>query len=153
MEKVAVHLETPVVDVPVTMQLKLQQSIPRVLEVPQIQFNDRVLQLPVASQTWVPTVQTVLKTVRSNRCSSWEWLMRPLLCNDRCPWSRQRSSLEVDAAVIMQRQVPADRWRWCRRCSLVVDVAVSMQRQVPAAPGGAQTSSSTKSWIASEGDF
>ena len=36
---------------------------------------------------------------------------------------------------------------------MVVDVAVSMQRQVPAAPGGAQTSSSTKSWIASEGIF
>ena len=48
---------------PVTMQLKLQQSLPRVLEVPQIQFNDRVLQLPAASQTWVPTVHTVLKTV------------------------------------------------------------------------------------------
>ena len=52
----------------------------------------------------------------------------------------------------MQRQVPADRWRGCRRCSLVVDVAVSIQRQVPAALG-AQTSSSTKSWIASDGDF
>ena len=34
---------------------------------------------------------------------------------------------------------------------MVVDVAVSMQRQVPALPGGVQTSSSTKSWIASEG--
>ena len=68
-DKVTVHLETPVVDVPVTMQLELQQSIPRVLEVPQIQFNDRVFQLPFASQTWVPTVQTVLKTLRSHRCS------------------------------------------------------------------------------------
>ena len=95
MDEAAVHLETPAVDVPVTVQLKLQQSIPRVLEVPQIQFNDRVLQLPFASQTWVPTVQTVLKTVRSHWCSSWEWSKLPPLCNDRCRWSRQRSSLPL----------------------------------------------------------
>ena len=52
-----------VVDVPVIISDKLQQSIvDENLEVPKIQFIDRVVDIPVVLQRRVPTVQTVQKT-------------------------------------------------------------------------------------------
>ena len=51
-------------DVPVLVQLQFQQSSPNVImKVPQIQFIVRLRELPVLSQRWVLTVQTVQKIV------------------------------------------------------------------------------------------
>ena len=52
-----------VVDVPVFISDKIQQSIVfEDVEVPQIQFFDRVVDIPVSTQRRLPTVQTVQKT-------------------------------------------------------------------------------------------
>ena len=48
--------------VPVIMQLKLQQSFVVSVDVPQIPFIDRVLDISAASQRQVRTVQIVQKT-------------------------------------------------------------------------------------------
>ena len=53
------------VDVPVIMQLKFQQSVPlEKVKVPQVQFLDRLLEHPVVPQRWVRTVETVQKNWR-----------------------------------------------------------------------------------------
>ena len=87
------------------------------LEVPQILFIVRVLDIPVMPLRQVRTVQTVQKVSDSTGCrflgvvdmpvvvldkcmiqtvqktaefAVWGWLQSPSLCNDRCPvWSRQ----------------------------------------------------------------
>ena len=43
--------------------LKLPAPAARQVEVPQIQYEDQVVQVPVQKQVHVPTVQTVQKTV------------------------------------------------------------------------------------------
>ena len=52
-----------VVDVPVILQVEFQQSKLYVWMVAQIQFIDRVLELPLVQQRSVPTAQTMQKTV------------------------------------------------------------------------------------------
>ena len=49
-------------DVPVIVQLEFQQSSFETVEVPQLQFLDRLPDIPVATQRQVLTVQTVQKT-------------------------------------------------------------------------------------------
>ena len=88
------------------MQRKFQQSKPIVLEVPQILFIVRVLDIPVMPLRQVRTVQTVqlfgcpvdMPVVVLDKCmiqtvqktEGLGWLPCPSLCNDRCPvWSRQ----------------------------------------------------------------
>ena len=59
----AVRFWTPVMDVPVFVQLLLLQSFPlEKVKVPQIQFLDRLLEHPVVLQRRVRTVQIVQKT-------------------------------------------------------------------------------------------
>ena len=50
------------IDLPVIVQLEFQQSFFETVEVPQIQFSDRVRDIPVVTQRWVLTVQIVHKT-------------------------------------------------------------------------------------------
>ena len=50
------------IDLPVIVQLEFQQSFFETVEVPQIQFSDRVLDIPVVTQRWVLTVQIVKMT-------------------------------------------------------------------------------------------
>ena len=73
------------VDVPVIMQLENQQSKYENLDVLQFLFIDRVLDIPVVTQTSVRAVQKLCrKPSRFHGCSSWALSTRPLLCNDRC---------------------------------------------------------------------
>ena len=75
-----------VVDVPVIISDKLQQSIVHEnVEVPQIQFIDRVVDFSVVLQRRVPTVQTVQKTGE----------IPPVVFLDK-----------VETPVVVQRQVP-----------------------------------------------
>ena len=65
------------------LQLEFQQSQHEWEKVPQVQFFDRVLDIPVATQRCVPTVQTVQVVV--SQVQSWVRLStRPLLCYDWC---------------------------------------------------------------------
>ena len=48
-------------DVSVIMQLEFQQSSFETVEMPQIQFIDRLPDIPIVTQRWVLTVQTVQK--------------------------------------------------------------------------------------------
>ena len=62
----------------------LQRQVPavqvvHVLEGPQIQFIDRVLDLPVVQRRRVPTVLLCRRPARSHRCSSWTRLMTPVV--------------------------------------------------------------------------
>merc|ERR1712064_129760 len=54
-----------VVDVPVIMQRQVPavQRVQKMVEVPQLQFIDRVVDIPVVQQRQVPTVQTVQQTI------------------------------------------------------------------------------------------
>ena len=80
----------PAVDVPVTTQLKFQQSLQYVfVKVPQIQFIVRLRTLSCA-QTRVLTVRAVQKSSNSTGQFLERLLPHPLLCYDRCQgWSRQ----------------------------------------------------------------
>ena len=68
----------PVMDVPVIIQLKFLQSYENV-EVPQIPFLDRVLQLPVVLQRHVRAVQTLQK-LEIPPCSSSTNVLRAHCC-------------------------------------------------------------------------
>ena len=81
-----------VVDVPVIISDKLQQSFVESVEVPQTQFIDSMVGFPVASQRQGSECK-LYRRRRFARCSSWIGT-RPSLCNDRAGWSRQ-FSLEV----------------------------------------------------------
>ena len=68
-----------VVDVSMIMQLEFQQSKYETAKVPQIQFVDRLPDVPVVTQRWVLTVQTVQKTGDSTHA---------VCCGRRsCAWS------------------------------------------------------------------
>ena len=109
-----------VVDVPVITQLELQQFMAyENVEVPQIQFIVTVLDIPVATQRRLPTVQTVLKTGESHRCSSWTRLMTPVAFQRLVP-GRDRAENCGGSAVAQVVDVPVVQF---------VD-AVIMQRQV-----------------------
>ena len=74
-----------VVDVPVIVSEKLQQSIVHEnLEVPQIQFVDRVVDFQLCSSVVFPQCILCRRPARSHRWCSWTRLRRPLLYNDRC---------------------------------------------------------------------
>ena len=72
------------VDVPVTMLDKIQQSMPEKLEVPQIQFLDRLVDIQLVC---VGAAQCTLCT-------------RPWSCTGPVPW------YGVDVPVVVQQQVP-----------------------------------------------
>ena len=75
-----------VVDVPVIISDKFQQSIVyEDVEVPQIQFIDRVVDLSVVLQRRVPTVQTVQKTGE----------IPQLQFLDRCQVGTEQKTVEV----------------------------------------------------------
>ena len=109
-----------VVDVPVIISDKLQQSFVESVEVPQTQFIDSMVGFPVASQRQGSQCK-LCRRRRFARCSSWIGT-RPSLCNDRPDGP--------DSSV----------WR-CTRCSScqVVDVPAVSQvvPEFPAKPGGA----------------
>ena len=60
------------VDVSVTMLDKFQQSMLEKLEVPRIQFFDRLVNIPVGLR-WRCTAHTVQRTVEFHRSSSLVW--------------------------------------------------------------------------------
>ena len=80
-----------VVDVPVIMQRKFQQVMPIDIEVPQILFIARVLDIPVMPLRRVRTVQTADSTAQllGNQ------LTRPLFFNDRSRAWFSRSAIAV----------------------------------------------------------
>ena len=71
-----------VVDVPVVIQHKFQQSFVDFFKVPQLQFIDRVLVFPVMPQSLVRTVETVQKVGDSTAQFLGRQLTRPLFFND-----------------------------------------------------------------------
>ena len=76
-------------DVLAIMQLVFQQFYEfDILKVPQIEFIDRVLDIPVVTQEWVLTVQTVQRNVK----------IPQVQCLGKV----------ADVPVVVQRQVP---WR------------------------------------------
>merc|ERR1712209_380195 len=54
-----------VVDIPVVQQRQVPtvQTVQKTVEVPQLQFIDKVVDIPVVAQRQIPMVQTVEKTV------------------------------------------------------------------------------------------
>ena len=81
-------------DVSVTMLDKFLQSKPyEILEVPQIQLIDGVVDVPVVLQRQVPT-----GPLSRSRCSSWTRLLTsPLLRNDRCAVAVRRQGRGAEA--------------------------------------------------------
>ena len=71
-----------VVDVPVVICDKLQQVFVEYVEVPQLQFFDRVVVQLLHRDRY--TVQTVQKSVEILQAQFLDWLGHPLLYNDRC---------------------------------------------------------------------
>ena len=79
--------DVAVVDAPVIMQLKFQQSFVVSVDVPQIPFIDRVVDIPVASQRQVCTALICRRPLRFHSCSSWTSLSCPSV--QRQVWYRQ----------------------------------------------------------------
>ena len=80
-------------------------------DVPQIQFINRVLGIPVVPQRQVFTVPNCAEYGRLHWCSAWVRLLpRPSLCNDRCR-----------VVQTVQKTV----WR-CRCCSLLTRLSTSL---------------------------
>ena len=97
------------------MQLKFQQSFVVSVDVPQIPFIDRVVDISAASQRQVRTMQIVQKTGDSPGAVLGSVGTRPLLCNDRLYGADSAETVEVP-------QVQYSDW--------VVDVpAVAVHRQ------------------------
>ena len=118
-----------VVDVPVIISDKLQQSFVESVEVPQLPFIDIVVGF-VASQRQ----GSQCKLFRRPDFGQVQFLdgTRPSLCNDRAGWSRQ-FSLEVQQVQFLPH---------CGRpCGL------AGRPGVPAKPGGASDSVHRQSWV------
>ena len=118
---------SPVMDVPVIMQLKFLHYFENV-EVPQFPFLDRALQIPVVLQRRVRAVQTV-QNPEIPPCSSSTLFTCPLLCVDRCRMSRQCRKLESPQLVLLLDKVvdvPVLATSWVvevRSCSSLTGVS------------------------------
>ena len=77
------------------MQLMFQQSFVVSVDVPQIPFIDRVVDISAASQRQVRTVQIVQKTGDSPSAVLGSVGTRPLLCNDRLYGADSAETVEV----------------------------------------------------------
>ena len=82
-ERVQNRIMEQIIDMPVMMQCQVQKTV----EVPQIQFIDKAVDVPVIVQRQVPIVRKVQKTVEVPQALSTDEVM--------------------DAPLTMQRQVPA----------------------------------------------
>ena len=107
-DKVAVHLETPVVDVLVTMQLKLLQSMLLVF-LKCLRFSYRQSASASSCVTdWVPTVQIVLKTVDIPLVQFCGKVVVPVVVQRLVSWSRESRKPSaggvVDVPALMQRR-------------------------------------------------
>ena len=92
----------PPLVVPVTMQLQFQQSFVVILQVPQLQFIDRVVDTSVDTETGL-TMQTVQKT----RDSMVQFWATTGLCSDsaeNCGFHMCSALTRLDVPVIMQRR-------------------------------------------------
>ena len=92
-----------VVDVSVIVQLQFQQSFVEYVEVPQLQFFDRVVVQLLQRDRY--TVQTVQKSVEILQVQFLDWLGHPLLYNDRCLGLTVQKTVEVPQVQYSDRVV------------------------------------------------
>ena len=122
-------MATPVADVPAIMQLEFQQFKPyENQEEPQIQFIIRALDVPVVTQMWVPTVQTVQRYVNIPQVQFLRGCRRARCCARQVHGSVSTEIGKFRSAVHCQGgRFPLHRQG--------LDVPVILQRQVRAFPG------------------
>ena len=91
-----------VVDVPVIICDMFQQSIVDVnVEVPQIQFNDRVVDFSVVLQRRVPTVQTVQKTGEFPKLQSLDKVVDTRCCTMTGAWGDRAENCGGPAVALL----------------------------------------------------
>ena len=92
------------IDVLVIMQLEFQQS--ETVEMPQIQFLDRLLDIPVVTQRWVLTVQIVQNTskIPQVQCVVADVPVIVATSSSSSPWQTAQKTfrLVVDVRALMQ---------------------------------------------------
>ena len=92
--------------IPVVRDFAMQRQEPifqKVVEVPQIQFFDRVVDFSVVSRDVFPQCKLCRRPARSHRWCSWTRLGRPLLYNDRCLGSDSAEHCGISAVAVLTR--------------------------------------------------
>ena len=104
-------MATPVADVPAIMQLEFQQFKPyENQEEPQIQFIVRALDIPVVTQRWVPTVQTVQRHVKIPQVMFLRGCRRARLCATTGAWFSPYLTVEVwQCSTLTRCRFPCNR--------------------------------------------